>query len=185
MFICGCEELFLNRGDLTTVNDNVVKMSEMVDGFQNVMTEYGKLNVERAEDIKKINNAIDVYQPIVKEAAEKIAEAPTIIEGAIETNKVTAPVNPYAGIINAVLLAVAGLGTAGTARGIVKVKKVVKEKDKEHSKRKATDLANEVLRLLHPEIATEHYNLVGSARAGTLTIPTVDVNSNVLDTRTL
>ena len=96
--------------------------------------------------------------------AEAIKDAPNIIEAAIGANQASAPVNPYAPIINAVLKIIAGTGVISTVLGIKKVVAIGKENSTNKAKLKATNVANEFLRLAHPEIAKEHYELVGDKR---------------------
>lgn len=171
LFSSGCEEMFLNRGDLNTVNSNIKLLSEQVDAGQVLMTEVAKVTGLSVEKTEAINEKIDEYQPILVEAANKVAEAPTLIEGMIEANKTSAPINPYAPLIDAVLKIVAGIGTGGTIFGITKVVKTNKEKrgveeDKEllNKKYKAAKRGSERLRIAHPELAGESFTMVGEER---------------------
>jgi len=75
----GCEELFINRGDLTEVNKSVGLLSTQVDASQALMTEIAMVTGKNIEETEAINKKIDEYQPMLTEAATQLAEAPTII----------------------------------------------------------------------------------------------------------
>lgn len=169
--VSGCYELIATN-DKGAIVTGVEALMIKVDEFQNVFDEAAAADLINAEETKKRNEQIDEMQEVVVAAKESIEKAPTLIEGAIVANQASAPVNPYAGVIDAVLKIIAGTGTAGvvglgiktiadgrTKRGLVGEVAAV------GSKLKATNRANEKLRMKHPDIAQEHWDLVGSERA--------------------
>lgn len=169
--VSGCYELIATN-DKGIIVTGVEALMIKVDEFQNVFDEAAAADLTNAEETKKRNEQIDEMQEVMVAAKESIEEAPTLIEGVIVANQASVPVNPYAGIIDAVLKIIAG-GTVigGTAAGVRIVKDgrtkkgLVGEVATVGSKLKATNRANEKLRMKHPDIAEEHYELVGSERA--------------------
>ena len=173
MFVCltGCEEVFINRGDLTKVHETVGILSTQLDAGQTLMTEIAMVTGKNIEETEAINKKIDEYQPVLVDAADAIAKAPTLIEGAIEANKVSAPVNPYAPIIDAVLKIIVGITATGGTVAVAKTAKIGKENRElkeenieNRNKYKAAKRGAEVLRMRHPEVAAESYELVGEER---------------------
>lgn len=172
--VSGCYELIAttNKDAITT---GMEALMVRVDEFQNVFKEAAAADLIDAEETKKRNEQIDEIQEFVVVANEAIKESPTLIEAAIKTNQVTAPVNPYAGVIDAVLKIIAGTGVVGaTGLGVKVIKDVktrrelVKDKAVVENKYKATNRANEKIRMEHPEIAKAHYELVGKEKAAAL-----------------
>lgn len=166
----GCYELIATN-DKDAITTGMSALMIRVDEFQNVFREASAADLINAEETRKRNEQIDEIQEVVIAANQAIIEAPNLIEGAIAANQVTAPVNPYAGLIDAVLKIIAGTGTAGVVGLGVKVVKDSSAKKKSDddaavvkSKYKAANRANEKLRIKHPEIAEEHYDLVAKER---------------------
>ena len=167
----GCYEL-IATADKDAITTGMSELMIRVDEFQEVFKEAAVADLINAKETKKRNNQIDEIQEIVVAANQAIKEAPTLIEGVIAANQTTAPVNPYAGVIDVVLKIIAGTGVLGIAGLGVKVVKDVKTRkelvgDKiiVENKYKATNRANEKLRIAHPEIAEEHWNLVGAEKS--------------------
>lgn len=168
----GCYELIAS-GDKATITTSVSALMVSVDEFQNVFEEAAAANLMNAEETKKRNDQIDKIQEVVVAANTAIKESPTLIEGVIKANQASAPVNPYAGVIDAVLKIIAGTGVLGGTAAVVKIVKDGKARNGltqdlvvVKDKYKATNRANEKLRIQHPEIAREHYELVGAERSG-------------------
>jgi len=168
--VSGCYEL-IATGDKATITTGINALMVRVDEFQNVFREAAAADLINVEETRKRNESIDEIQELVVASNEAIKESPTLIEGIIVANQASAPINPYAGVIDAVLKIIAGSaivgGTAATAK-IVKDGGVRKGLTKDlvvtKGKLKATNRANEKLRMKHPEIAEEHYELVGKER---------------------
>lgn len=168
--VSGCYELIVttNKDVMTTGMDALMLR---VDEFQNVFKEAAAADLINAEETKKRNKRIDKIQEVIVAANEAIKEAPTLIEGVIAANQASAPVNPYAGVIDAVLKIIAGTAVVGGSAATVKIVRDGREKKElvgdvlaVESKYKATNRANEKLRMAHPEIAVEHYELVGKEK---------------------
>lgn len=169
--IAGCFEVMTteNKNKLTAGVDGLITK---VDEFQVVLTEVAKTDLLDAEETQKRNATIDEIQKAVVLANEAIKESPTLIEGVIKANQVTAPVNPYAGIIDAVLKIIVGAGVAGTAGMGIKAAKTAKEKKEVEdnntylgAKYSAFKKAADLFRIKHPEVAKDHYAIVGEERA--------------------
>lgn len=164
LLVSGCDLAMLQKMDVLAISENVGLLTQTVDGFQNVMVEYGKVNEEKAEEIGKINEKIDGYQETLVSAKEVFDEAPSVIEGVIAANQMTASVNPYAGVIDAVLKVIAGAGVLSTGVVARKVVKVGKEKKVLDNKYKAGKRGLERLRIAHPDMYEESYGLIGEER---------------------
>lgn len=156
--------------EMITVEDKIKLTSSMddlmtqVDGFQDVFAEAAAADVINAKETRKRNAKIDEIQDVMIAANEAIKEAPSLIEGVIAANQATAPVNPYAGVIDAVLKMVAAAGIVTTGVSVNKIKTTTKEKKTVDAKYKAFKHATDEFRVKHPETAAEHYEMVGKER---------------------
>jgi len=177
--LTGCQEtLFINKGDLTEVKTGVGLLSDKVDAGQALWTEVAKVTGKNIEETAAINKKIDEYQPMITKAATQLAEAPTLIEGMIEANKTTAPLNPYAGIIDLLLKLLVPPSVVGTGLAVTKamkngrekveaenaVERIAIEKNIVDRKYSAEKKGLEALRMKSPELYEENYALVGALR---------------------
>ena len=168
--VSGCYELIAS-GDKAAITTGMDALMIRVDEFQNVFKEAAAADLIDVEETKKRNDQIDEIQEFVAIANVAIKESPTLIEAAIKTNQMTAQVNPYAGVIDAVLKIIAGSAVVGGTGAAVKIVKdgrarqgLIEDSIVTENKLKATNRANEKLRMAHPDIAKEHYELVGNER---------------------
>lgn len=165
----GCLEELIGGKDMLA--SNVDTLMVKVDELQVVYGEVAKTNIINVKETRKRNAAIDEIQEMIVSANEAIKESPTLIEGIIKANQVTAPLNPYAGVIDAVLKVIVGAGVVGTAGMGLKAAKTSKEKKKVENDRDNFDKkysafkrASDRFRLKHPESAEDHFKLVGEER---------------------
>ena len=169
-FSSGCIEM-MSTGDKKILTSSVDDLILRVDEFQDIFAEAAKVDLIDAKATRRTNEKIDEIQDVMVAVNEAIKESPTLIEGVIAANQVSVPVNPYAGVIDTVLKILAGTAVVGGAGVGVKISKDGKEKKEikvnkalVERKLRATNRANEKLRMKHPELATEHYELVGRER---------------------
>jgi len=173
LFSGGCDLAMLQKDDVVKTSNAIEVISQKLDVVQEGMTEWAKATGQNVEKITELNSDIDKYQDTLIDAKKAFDEAPTVIEGAIAANQASAPINPYAGMVDIILKTILGLTTTSTVvAGTVAVNRGKKnknlntEKDELTTKYKATNKANEILRVRHPDIAEEHYRLVGDVRSG-------------------
>jgi uncharacterized protein HemX len=130
MFVCsGCLEM-VTPGDVVTTQDQINSLKNSIDNYQaNVsgiadQLEKDKLiSSDTANKLSDLNAKVDELQPTVEEAVNAVLNAEysgdkvsDILIATSAANKVSAPVNPYSGLIDSglnLLLGVLGVGTAG------------------------------------------------------------------------
>lgn len=166
----GCYELIATNDKITIVT-GIEALMTRVDEFQDVFSEAAAADLINAEETKKRNDGIDEIQKFVVIANEAIKESPTLIEAAIKTNQASAPINPYAGLIDVVLKIIAGTGTVGVVGLGVKTlkdgktkKELAKENDLVKRKYTAEKRGLERLRVENPGSFEKSYEYVGDIR---------------------
>ena len=170
LFVSGCDLAMLQNDQLIQTSSTMSLISEKLDVVQQGMTQWAEATGENLDKIAELNSDIDKYQDVIMEAKEKFDEAPTVIEGAIAANQISAPINPYAPYIDLILKTLVGVFGVGGATATTLAVKRGKENREVKNKYDATNKANDILRLYHPEIAMEHYKLIGDVRNGAISI---------------
>ncbi len=114
-----------------------------------------------SEDTK---DKIEIVLGQVEEYNEAVKSAPDLGTALISANQVSAPVNPYAPIIDIALKMLFGGAVTGGVVGTSKLAKTIREKNEINNKYSAAKIGMDKFRNENPEKAAELYNDVGEAR---------------------
>lgn len=114
-----------------------------------------------SEDTK---DKIEIVLGHVEEYNEAVKSSPDLGTALINANKVSAPVNPYAPVIDIALKMLFGGAVTGGIFGTGKLVKTVREKKEITNKYSAAKVGMDKFRNENPEKAAELYNDVGEAR---------------------
>lgn len=138
------------------------------------------------QEVQTLSNTVNQILPLVREAVsassedtkdkieivlgqvekynEAVKSSPNLGTALIRTNQVSAPVNPYAPVIDIVLKALFGGAVTGGIFGTGKLVKTIKEKKEINNKYSAAKVGMDKFRNENPDKAAELYNDVGEAR---------------------
>ena len=146
----------------------------VVDKMQEAWDALEEKGIVDSEKVKTLSAELDNAQELLTDVNEAIKSKADegVVQQLIAANQASAPVNPYAPMIDVVLNILAGTGILGVTYGVPKIVKTVKEKNDLNfmaeelaSKYKAMKRGNEKFRIDNPEKANELYNDVKEERA--------------------
>lgn len=173
MMLCavGCIPTTAQVETATNRTDDLMVVVDKMQETLDVMAEKGIIDSEKVEKLSdEIDNAQETLVVVNEAIKEKADEG--VVEQLIAANQASAPVNPYAPMIDVVLKILAGTGVLGVTYGIPKVVKTIKEKNDLNlmaeelaTKYKAMKRGNEKFRIDNPDKANELYKDVGAERS--------------------
>lgn len=113
---------------------------------------------------EETKDKIEVVLGQVEEYNEAVKSSPDLGTALIKTNQLSAPVNPYAPVIDIVLKMLFGGAITGGGVGVTKLVKTIREKNVIENKYSAAKVGMDRFRNENPDKAVELYNDVGEAR---------------------
>lgn len=150
--------LLLIAGCLPASQQEVQTLTDMVNQIVPAVREAVSTSSEETRD------RVEIVLGQVEEYNEAVKDSPNLVAALISANQVSAPVNPYAPVIDIALKILAGTGILGATYVVPKVVKTVKERNELANKYSAAKIGMDKFRNENPDKAAELYNDIGEAR---------------------
>lgn len=117
-----------------------------------------------SESSEETRDKVEIVLGQVEEYNEAVRSSPDLGTALIKANQVSAPVNPYAPVIDIALKMLFGGAVTGGVFGTSKLVKTIKEKTEISNKYSAAKIGMDKFKNENPDKAKELYNDVGEAR---------------------
>lgn len=149
VFVAGC---------LPASQQEVQTLTDMVNQIVPAVREAVSTSSEETRD------RVEIVLGQVEEYNEAVKDSPNLGAALINANQVSAPVNPYAPVIDIALKMLFGGAVTGGIFGTGKLVKTVREKNEINNKYSAAKIGMDKFRNENPDKAAELYNDIGEAR---------------------
>ena len=149
LFVAGC---------LPASQQEVQTLTDMVNQIVPAVREAVSASSEETRD------KVEIVLGQVEEYNEAVKDSPNLGAALISANQVSAPVNPYAPVIDIALKMLFGGAVTGGVFGTGKLVKTVREKNEITNKYSAAKIGMDKFRNENPDKAAELYTDVGEAR---------------------
>lgn len=160
LLVAGCIPTTQQVQTATNRTDALMVVVDKMQESWDVLAEKG---IVESKKVEKLSAELDKAQETLVAVNEAIKEKADegVFEQLIAANQASAPVNPYASMIDVVLKILAG---TGILYGAPKIVKTVKERNELANKYSAAKIGMDKFRNENPDKAAELYNDVGEAR---------------------
>ena len=150
--------LLLVAGCLPASQQEIQTLTDMVNQIVPAVREAVSTSSEETRD------KVEIVLGQVEEYNEAVRSSPDLGTALISANQVSAPVNPYAPVIDIALKMLFGGAVTGGVFGTGKLVKTIREKTEITNKYSAAKIGMDKFRNENPDKAAELYTDVGEAR---------------------
>ena len=149
LFVAGC---------LPASQQEVQTLTDMVNQIVPAVREAVSASSEETRD------KVEIVLGQVDTMNEAVKDSPNLVAGLIKANQASAPINPYAPLIDIGLKLLLGGAVTSGGFGVGKIIKTTKEKKEINNKYSAAKIGMDKFRNENPDKAAELYADVGEAR---------------------